>query len=111
MTNKMIILLESIKLMEQGVIGGTGEKIVVEQGDGTKKELDVPEEIHTYQTWKRLGYQVRRGQKAVAKFPIWKHTTKKLDEVDEEGNEKTKSSMFLKTSAFFKMSQVERIGD
>lgn len=56
MTNAMIILMESIKLMESGVLKGTGEKIVVEDAEGNKKELEVPEVIHTYAHWKSLGY-------------------------------------------------------
>ena len=42
MTNVMIILMESIKLMEDGILKPTGEKIVVEMADG-KQEYDVPE--------------------------------------------------------------------
>lgn len=66
----MIILLESVKLMEQGIIGETGETIVYEDGKGNKKQVKMPEPIHTYQKWKELGYQVRRGEKAIAKFQI-----------------------------------------
>jgi hypothetical protein len=108
MTNKMIILLESVELMKQGILKPTGQKIVVELADG-KKELDVPETIHTYQTWKKLGFQVKKGSKAVAKFAIWKHTTKQLDEVDDDGNPKEKSNMFMKQSNFFTQAQVEPI--
>lgn len=107
MTNKMIILLERIKLMEQGILKGTGVKITVDNEDGTKKELDVPEEIHTYQTWKAMGYQVKKGSKAVAQFPIWKHTSKQLDELDDEGNPKEKTNMFMKVSSWFTREQVE----
>lgn len=62
-TNSMIILLESMKLMEQGILGRTGETIVYEDGNGNKKQVEMPEPIHTYQKWKELGYQVRRGEK------------------------------------------------
>lgn len=109
MTNSMIILLESVKLMEAGIIKGTGQKMTVENADGTKKEIDIPESIHTYQTWKSLGYQVKKGSKAVAQFPIWKYTSKQLDEVDEEGNPKTKENMFMKLSSFFTRAQVEEV--
>lgn len=61
------------------------------------------EEIHTFQRWKALGYSVKKGEHAVAKFPIWKMGTKKND----DGEEETTGRMFLKTSAFFKTSQVE----
>lgn len=106
MNNKMIILIESIKLMEAGVLASTGEKIVVEDENG-KKELEVPEAIHTYQAWKSLGFQVKSGQKAIAKFPIWKYTSKKAK--NEDGEEVEKGKMYLKTSAFFSRSQVDKI--
>ena len=69
MTNKMIILLESVKLMEEGKIKGSGVKCLTPEG----KEVELPEPIHTYQTWKALGYQVKKGSKAVTQFPVWKH--------------------------------------
>ena len=68
MTNAMIILMESIKLMESGVLKGTGEKIVVEDSEGNKKELKVPEVIHTYAHWKSLGYQVKKDRKRLLNF-------------------------------------------
>lgn len=113
MTNQMIILLESVKLMEQGILNPTGEKIVIKDQDGKNKELDVPEEIHTFQHWKSLGYQVSKGQKSIAKFPIWKHSGRKpVTMVDTEGNEQEvpdRGRMFMKTAAFFSRSQVEEI--
>ena len=105
-TNSMIILLESVKLMEQGILGGTGEMIVYEDGNGNKKQVEMPEPIHTYQKWKELGYQVRRGEKAIAKFPIWKYSESKRKDDDEQ--EKAHAKMFMKVSAFFKLSQVDR---
>ena len=105
-TNSMIILLESVKLMEQGIIGGTGETIVYEDENGNKKQVEMPEPIHTYQKWKELGYQVRREEKAIAKFPIWKYSESKRKDNDEQ--EKARAKMFMKVSAFFKLSQVDR---
>ena len=113
MTNQMIILMESVKLMEQGLLKSTGEKIVIKDQNGSEKELDVPEEIHTYKKWKDLGYQVQKGQKSIAKFQVWKHTGKKTETMtDEDGNEveaEDRGHMFMKTAAFFSRSQVEAI--
>lgn len=61
------------------------------------------EAIHTFQRWKALGYSVRKGEKAVAKFPIWKMGTRKND----DGEEEQTGRMFMKNSAFFSASQVE----
>ena len=106
MTNEMIIMNESIRLMEEGVLHGCGQFVEVENEDGTKKTLELPEEIHTFNGWKSLGYSVKKGEKSRIKFPIWKHTTKK---VEKDGEEEERSRMFQKVSAFFTFDQVEPI--
>lgn len=106
MTNFMIILTESLRLMEAGVLQLTGETITTEDG----KELQVPETIHTYNKWKSLGYQVKKGEKNIAQFPIWKYTSKKDPEMAEEEAQE-KGFCFMKMSSFFKFSQVEAINN
>lgn len=59
----------------------------------------IMEEVHTFQRWKAMGYMVKKGEKAVFKTTIWKAVPKK----DEENEVK----MFMKSSAFFKASQVQ----
>ena len=105
MTNAQIIYNESMNLMEQGIIGTTGRTFEAIDGEGNKIMVQEPEEIHTYATWKSMGFQVQKGQKAVASFAIWKHTIRKAKTEDEEDKE----SMFLKVSSFFKRSQVAPI--
>lgn len=108
MTNSQIILLESIKLMEAGVIGSTGNYIEIETDDGEKKKLLEPEPIHTFAKWKEFGYVVKRGEHAVASFPIWKMIkSKKSEDADADGSDDSK--MFLKKSFWFTFSQVEKI--
>ena len=85
-----------IPLMEEGILQGTGNYITVENEDGEKIEMEEPEEIHTYQGWKFLNRQVKRGEKSVATIQIWKHTVKKPKEKDEQEQER----MFM-TNAFF----------
>ena len=106
MTNEMIIFKESQKLMNDGILQGSGVFATVEFEDGAR-QVEMPEEIHTFQAWKSLGYSVKKGEKAIAKFPIWKYTSKKVE--TEDGEEKEISNMFMKTAAFFKMSQIEII--
>ena len=106
MTNEMIIFKESQKLMNDGILQGSGVFATVEFEDGAR-QVEMPEEIHTFQAWKSLGYSVKKGEKAIAKFPIWKYTSKKVE--TEDGEEKEISNMFMKTAAFFKVSQVEII--
>ena len=65
---------------------------------------NVTEECHTYGKWKSMGYQVKRGSKALFKAAIWKHTNKRNAETGDE-----ESRMFMKTASFFGRSQVEKI--
>ena len=118
MTNEMIILHESIRLMEEGTLKGSGQCGKIETDLGTV-EIELPEAIHTFNGWKARGYQVKKGEKSSIKFPIWKHTTKMLDtntgnaemdkmntEINEQGGQ---TNMFMKVSAFFTFEQVEPI--
>lgn len=111
MTNAMIILMESVKLMEDGIIGTTGRYVEIEQADGTTRKLMEPEPIHTYKTWKALGYQVKRGEKNIAQITIWQKGKGKQqpEESDEEQPRQATGRMFRKTAYFFKASQCEAI--
>lgn len=112
MTNAMIILNESVRLMEQGVLKGTGEYVTVVNGDGEEVNLEMPEPIHTFNGWRALGYTVKKGEKSAIKFPIWKYTEKKKPEEEKTGNpveDAPVTNMFLKVSAFFRFDQVEKM--
>ena len=104
MTNKQIIFAEEQNLAEQGKIKYTGRTVVFQEMDGEPVEFKETEQIHTFAAWKELGYIVKKGQKAVAKFPIWKYFSKKNEETNKED-----SKMFMKVAAFFSSSQVEKI--
>lgn len=116
MTNAQIIFNESVHLMEEGVIGSTGLKIEVVMENGETVSMPEPEPIHTYAAWKSLGFQVKRGEKAIAKFSIWKAGKSRQQEEAENTAENDaeispeRVRMFMKTAHFFKISQVERIG-
>ena len=107
MTNEMIINAESMKLMKEGKIKPTGRMLKAELEDGTEIEIPEPEAIHTFRGWKDRGYVVRKGEKAVAKFKVWKYTTKKskkkTDDEEEDGN------CYMKLAFFFSSSQVEKV--
>ena len=70
--------------------------------------LSEENEIHTYAHWKSLGFQVRKGEKAIAKFQIWKYTKGKKKDMSEE-EAQSKGYCFMKTSSWFSDAQVERI--
>lgn len=110
MTNARIIFNESVRLMEEGTLKGTGEFINVEFDDGTTATVEMPVEIHTFNGWKERGYSVKKGEKAKAKFPIWKYTEKQKAEEEKTGNpleDAPVTHMFMKMSAFFTFEQVE----
>lgn len=88
MTNKMIILTELIRL------GWTDDEI---------KERT----IDTYAGWKRKGFQVRKGEKAVMQTMIWKPCKKTIK--DEEGNKKKMDKMYLVKASFFAVEQVDKL--
>lgn len=109
MTNAMIIMGEQIRLLNEGVLKLTGRKIQVFNVATQQEELiDEIQPIHTYNGWKSLGYQVKKGEKAIAKFPVWKYTNKKKKEESEE-DAQAKGYCFMKMSAFFTNEQVEEI--
>lgn len=108
MTNATIILNESIRLMEEGVLKGTGEFVKFEDVNGNIKEFEIPEEIHTFNGWKQRGYAVKKGEKSKIKFSIWKCTSKAVKNEDGE-DEDIQTNMFMKLSAFFTLAQVEKI--
>lgn len=105
MTNAQIIFIEGQKLAESGVIAYTGKTYKALDMAGNEVEGKETEPIHTYATWKQMGFQVQKGQKAIAKFPVWKYTSK----VNEETGEEENAHMFMKTASFFKLTQVEPI--
>lgn len=111
MTNEMIVLGASIQLMKDGVIGTTGRKITVVEEGGREVEYDEPETIHTYAAWRKLGYQVRKGEKAVAAVAIWKYAEnrKKKGQPEDENAEEEPGRMFKKNAYFFSRSQVDAV--
>ena len=94
MTNEQIIFKNRISLMESGIIGTTGKSITVVDGIGFTKVINEPEPIHTINEWKRRGFFVKEGQKAIAHFSIWK---------------RGETDLFKKKAYFFSSSQVEPI--
>lgn len=111
MTNAQIIFNESQKLAEAGKIGYTGREFVMETADGQKVNIKETEAIHTFSAWKELGYKVKKGEHAVAKFVIWKYSTPKQETLMMKDGEDVsyldKGRMFMRMSAFFSASQVE----
>jgi hypothetical protein len=118
MTNEMIIMNASLKLMEEGILKGSGVFGEIETDLGTQT-VELPEEIHTFNGWKARGFSVKKGAKSEIRISIWKHTTKmlKTDTDNEETNKMNQqindqggqTNMFMKVAAFFTAAQVEPI--
>ena len=104
-TNAQIILQASLALMAQGVLKPTGRVFIRKMDDGTEVELPEPEPIHTYNGWLELGYRVKKGQHAIASFPIWKYSGKK----DEETGEETGGKCYQRKAFWFTFDQVEKV--
>lgn len=67
--------------------------------------------FNTYQEWKHLGYQVKKGSKAVIKTKLWKKVNRKEKATDKDGNEteEKRSGFVLVPASLFGADQVEKI--
>lgn len=107
MTNQYIIYKESQRLLKEGKLKATGRVFTFTLTNGEKVEVQETEPIHTFAAWKELGYKVKKGEHAIAKFSIWKYSSKKTE--NENGEEVENGRCWLKESHFFSQSQVEAI--
>ena len=91
MKNIEIVMMEWAKLVADGV-------------------LEEDESLYTYKAWKDRGFQVREGETAIAKFPIWNYSKRK-PKTNEDGEvEQVKGGYFyMKMTAFFCDRQVDPI--
>jgi len=72
--------------------------------------------LKTFAEWKKLGYSVKKGEKATLQVELWKPFTKvATDEkgqtmIDEKtGEQKTESRFMLKLSHLFTSDQVKKM--
>ncbi len=72
--------------------------------------LDLP--LHTFAYWKKYGYYVKAGEKAMIRTRLWKlKNSKKKDEIDENVNPADDPAHFFLANAYlFHVSQVARGG-
>lgn len=120
MTNEMIIMMNSIKAMEEGILGGSGIFGEVttfdEEENEVVKTIELPKEIHTFKGWRNKGYTVKRGEKSLLQFPVWVKTKPKKKKADEEESENEngkirKNSFYLKNSYWFSIDQCEPLSE
>ena len=115
MTNAQIVFLEAQKLAENGTIAYTGRTVIVTLKDGSAGEFKETEAIHTFLEWKKAGFKIKKGQKAVARFAIWNFTDKPSkatkaarEAAGKEDIEAADPHYYMKEACFFSQSQVEK---
>lgn len=114
MTNNQIIFMKEQELAEAGIIAYTGRVFKAKTADGQTIEVKETEAIHTFLDWKKAGYMVQKGQKAIAKFTIWNFTDKASkaarEAAEQEGKEAPENPRYyMKEACFFSQSQVQPI--
>lgn len=112
MTNAEMIMRESLELMKQGILAGVDTKFTDENGE--EVVVAIPEEIHTFDQWKKMGRIVKYGEHAVAKFPVWsptKKTQRMLEENDGklDDKEKKEARMYMRNASWFTFGQTETV--
>lgn len=80
-------------------------KAIIEQYKA-ENGLPINYPLFTYAAWLAQGYRVRKGEKCRHRVPLYKHTTKTID---QDGQEQTVGKCFIKTANLFTMEQVERM--
>lgn len=111
MTNVEIIDANKQRLFAEGVLKGTGRMFEGVDMNGDPVMIPEVEQIHTFAGWKDLGYKVKKGEHAKARFSIWKHTSR-MEEIPMKDGTKIEqecSHMFLKEACWFTREQVELI--
>lgn len=110
MTNAQIIFNHSVKLLQDGIIKGTGRFFTFEDENGEKVQIEEPEALHTFAIWKQMGRQVKKGEHAIAQITIWKQGKGKTEKDETTGEEtETAGKMFMKKAFFFTYGQTEAV--
>lgn len=65
--------------------------------------------LHTFAEWKRLGFAVKKGEKASMTCRIWKFSDKKTESADDVNVDEADSRYYLTKAFFFTREQVEEI--
>lgn len=111
MTNAEIIFANRVFLMEQEVIKGIPGTSLLWKDEQGEREIMIPEEIHTFDEWKKLGYMVQKGQHAVARFQIWMPSKKKTKKAEDENEQEAgiPRGFYRKVAFFFTADQVKKL--
>lgn len=87
--------------VETGVYTKEQVETIISQG------FNLP--LHTFAEWKRLGYSVKKGEKAKMTCRIWKYSNKEVEQKEEVQDEEANSHYYLTKAFFFSNEQVEKL--
>lgn len=87
---------------------GTGTGTAADYID-TAEQATVADSLHTYNTWKAQGLQVKRGQKATISAMLWRWTDKPPKaQRSDSGDDAPDPHYYMKRCYLFTAAQVER---
>ena len=101
MTTAEIITAHAIELKKAGIINGCGMFATINDENGNTVDFELPEAIHTFAVWKQLGFMVKRGEHAVAKFLIWKPVSRRAADDEDAGEDTEAGTKMIKVKAYF----------
>lgn len=77
---------------------------------GTAEQATIADSLHTYNTWKAQGLQVKRGQTATISAMLWRWTDKlPKAQRSDSGDDAPVPHYYLKRCYLFTAAQVERL--
>lgn len=105
MTNEQILMVETSKLAEAGILKYTGRTFKALNMAGEEVTVKEIEPIHTVAKWNEMGYIIKKGFTSEIKFPIWHYTkAKKKDETEEEAQ--ANGHCYMRVASWFRFDQV-----
>lgn len=111
MTNAMIMMMETQRLAEEGVLKYTGKTLKAVNVLGEEVEIKEVEPIYTFAIWNKMGYKIKKGEHPKCKFRIWFRDNgkrkKKVDDEEKEGEER-KPGFYMALASWYTADQVER---
>ena len=103
---------EQITARAAAMAAATGNGTAADYID-TAEQATIADSLHTYNTWKAQGLQVKRGQKATISAMLWRWTDKpskaRRDEAAAQGKDAAEDAhYYMKRCYLFTAAQVER---
>ena len=99
---------EQIAARAAAMAAGTGTGTAADYID-TAEQATVADSLHTYNTWKAQGLQVKRGQKATISAMLWRWTDKPPKaQRSDNGDDAPDPHYYMKRCYLFTAAQVER---